>query len=234
MCGRFVQYSDPEVYASQFELESICDARPRYNLAPTQSVLAIRVSGGGTRELVPLRWGLVPSWSKGPDSRFSMINARAETVATKPAYRNAFRHRRCLVPTEGFYEWKTENGVKTPFLFRLRDALPFAMAGLWETWQGQNGDEIQSCVILVTDANQLVRGIHDRMPVVLPSASYSTWLDPENTDAGALLAMLVPADPEPWTRLGVSSRVNSVRNDGPELIEPAGPHPIGRNQPLVL
>jgi putative SOS response-associated peptidase YedK len=224
MCGRFVQYSDPEVYASRFELESICDARPRYNLAPSQSVLAIRVVGGGTRELVPLRWGLVPSWSKGPDRRYSMINARSETVATKPAYRNAFRHGRCLVPTEGFYEWKTENGVKTPFLIRRRDAEPFAMAGLWECWHGRSGEEIQSCVILVTGANQVVRSIHDRMPVVLPPASHSTWLDPENKDADALLAMLMPADPEPWTLLEVSSRVNSPRNDGPELIERAGPH----------
>jgi putative SOS response-associated peptidase YedK len=118
MCGRFVQYSDPEIYASHFQLDVICQASPRYNVAPTQPVLAIRGTDEGKRELVPLRWGLVPSWSKGPDSRYSMINARAETVKSKPAYRNAFKHRRCLIPAEGFYEWQAGKGGKTPFLIR--------------------------------------------------------------------------------------------------------------------
>ena len=118
MCGRFVQSSDPEIYASQFDLDTLCEATPRYNVAPTQPVLAIRQSDEGKRALVRLRWGLVPAWSKGPDSRYSMINARAETVKSKPAYRNAFKHRRCLIPTEGFYEWKAGKDGKTPFLIR--------------------------------------------------------------------------------------------------------------------
>ena len=141
MCGRFVQYSDPEVYASHFQADLACEGPgPRYNLAPTQPVLAVRQTQDGRRELVPLRWGLVPAWSKGPDSRFQMINARAETVDTKPAYRTAFKHRRCLIPTEGFYEWKAEEHGKTPYLIRRSDGAPFGMAGLWETWRDPDGE----------------------------------------------------------------------------------------------
>jgi putative SOS response-associated peptidase YedK len=220
MCGRFVQCSDPELYASQFDLDVICEAKPRYNLAPTQPVLAIRVAKDGQRALVPLRWGLVPAWSKGPDSRYSMINARAETVKSKPAYRNAFRQRRCLIPAEGFYEWKAGKGGKTPFLIRREGAEPFAMAGLWERWHGQGGETIESCTIIVTDANELVRGIHERMPVILDPQDYAVWLDPDQKDSDRLLALLKPADPARWTLHPVSRQVNSPRNDGPELLEP--------------
>ncbi len=219
MCGRFVQYSDPEVYAAHFDLDTLCEATPRHNVAPSQAVLTIRQTDQGKRELVPLRWGLVPSWSKGPDNRYSMINARAETVATKPAYRNAFKHRRCLIPSEGFYEWKAEPSGKTPFLIRREDRAPFAMAGLWERWHDKGDDALESCTIIVTEANTLVRSIHDRMPVILPPADYAAWLDSENRDTDALLAMLKPVDPAQWTVHRVSQRVNSPRNDGPELVE---------------
>ena len=138
MCGRFVQYSDPEIYARHFDTPTLFDVEPRYNLAPTQPVLVVRKTKEGTRELVPLRWGLIPSWSKGPESRYSMINARAETVDSKPAYRTAFKHRRCLIPTEGFYERKKEGRTKTPFLIRRKDGEPFGMAGLWERWHGKD------------------------------------------------------------------------------------------------
>jgi putative SOS response-associated peptidase YedK len=221
MCGRFVQYSAPEVYASQFDLDSICKAAPRYNIAPTQPVLAIRRTKDSKRELVPLRWGLVPSWSKGPDSRYSMINARTETVNSKPAYRNAFKHRRCLIPAEGFYEWKAGKGGKTPFLIRRADNEPFAMAGLWERWKGRAGEALESCTIVVTDANELVRDIHDRMPVILARNDFEGWLDPDNKDTTSLLTMLVPANPDRWTMYRVSRQVNSPRNDGPELLEGA-------------
>ena len=220
MCGRFVQYSDPEIYASHFDLDDICQATPRYNVAPTQPVLAIRGTDEGKRELVPLRWGLVPAWSKGPDNRYSMINARAETVKSKPAYRNAFKHRRCLIPAEGFYEWKAGKDGKTPFLIRRGDGEPFAMAGLWERWHAPEGDSIESCAIIVTDANELVHAIHDRMPVILQQEEYAAWLDPANTDADGLMALLKPADPAPWTLHPVSRRVNSPRNDSPDLLEP--------------
>ncbi|MCU0836939.1 MAG: SOS response-associated peptidase [Chromatiaceae bacterium] len=220
MCGRFVQYSDPEVYASAFGVAAPCEARPRYNLAPTQPVLAVRQAGNGTRELVPLRWGLVPAWSKGPDSRYSMINARAETVDTKPAYRNAFRRRRCLIPSEGFYEWKAEGGKKTPYLVRRTDGAPFGLAGLWETWTGADGEPLQSCTVIVTDANDLVRTLHERMPVVLAREDYDAWLDPNTTDLDHLKGLLRPALPDGWTLVAVSRKVNSPSNDSPDLIEP--------------
>ena len=219
MCGRFVQYSDPDLYASRFELDALCETRPRYNLAPTQPVLAIRATEAGQRELVALRWGLVPAWSKGPDSRYSMINARAETVKSKPAYRTAFKNRRCLIPAEGFYEWKTGPEGKTPFLIHRQDRAPFAMAGLWERWHGEDGAGIESCTILVTDANALVRTIHDRMPVILAREDYGAWLDPANQDADRLLALLKPTPPDQWALHPVSRQVNSPRNDGPELLD---------------
>lgn len=219
MCGRFVQYSNPEVYASQFDLDAICEVAPRYNVAPTQPVRAVRQTEDGKRELVPLRWGLVPSWSKGPDSRFSMINARAETVSSKPAYRNAFKHRRCLIPAEGFYEWKAGKGGKTPFLIHRADSQPFAMAGLWERWRKDDGEALESCTIIVTDANDTVRRIHERMPVILGAEDYADWLAPDNKDANGLLAMLRPSDPTLLAMHEVSRQVNSPRYDGPELVE---------------
>jgi putative SOS response-associated peptidase YedK len=219
MCGRFVQYSDPEIYARHFDAPTLFDAKPRYNVAPTQQVLVVRTTDEGTRELVPLRWGLVPSWSQGPDSRYSMINARAETVDSKPAYRSAFKERRCLIPTEGFYEWKKMGPAKTPFLIRRKDSEPFGMAGLWETWHGKDDETIESCTIIVTAANTLVRDLHDRMPVIIAPEDYAAWLDPENKDTDALRALLRPSEPTPWTLRRVSRKVNSPKNDGPELIE---------------
>ena len=221
MCGRFVQYSDPEVYARCFDLDALCEATPRYNVAPTQPVLTVRVSENGARELVKLRWGLVPAWSKGPDNRYSMINARAETVSSKPAYRSAFARRRCLIPADGFYEWQPGEHGKTPFLIRRQDRLPFAMAGLWEHWQGKTGEVIESCSIIVTDANALLEPIHDRMPVILDAGDYARWLDPENQDKQQLEALLKPNDPTAWTAYPVSREVNKPSNDGPQLIEPA-------------
>ena len=149
-----------------------------------------------------------------------MINARAETVKSKPAYRNAFKHRRCLIPAEGFYEWQAGQGGKRPFLIRRATGEPFAMAGLWERWHGAEGDTIESCTIIVTDANALVHAIHDRMPVILGRENYAAWLDPGNKDADGLLAMLKPAEAAPWTVHPVSRQVNSPRNDGPDLVEP--------------
>ena len=219
MCGRFVQYSHPEIYASRYDLDTQREASPRYNLAPTQPVLAVRQRAAGRRELVALRWGLVPSWSKGADSRYSMINARAETVATKPAYRSAFRHRRCLIPTEGFYEWRATPTGKQPYLIRRVDGEPFALAGLWERWSGGN-EPLESCTIIVTEANQAIRPIHERMPVVLAPDYHDAWLDPGNQDANALNSLLRPAPPEDWLLIPVSRRVNSPRNDDSGLLDP--------------
>ena len=149
MCGRFAQCADADTLARQFELETVPALTPRYNVAPTQPVLAVRIGDSGRRELTALRWGLVPSWSKGPDNRYSMINARAETVAEKPAYRAAFARRRCLIPADAFYEWRAGAHGKVPHAIRREDGAPFAMAGLWEHWTGADGSEIASCTIMV-------------------------------------------------------------------------------------
>ncbi len=228
MCGRFIQYSDPQVYADQFGLEpdtwSAVGVVPRYNLAPGQPVLAVRIGTDGRRRLDPLRWGLIPAWSLGPDNRFSMINARAETVAGKPAYRAAFRARRCLIPTEGFYEWQALPGGKHPYLIHRTDRRPFAMAGLWEHWPGRaDRPAIASCAIIVTAANAAIGAIHDRMPVILSAADWARWLDPGNRDGSTLRDLLRSAPPEDWTLTPVSRRVNSARIDDPDLILPAAP-----------
>ncbi len=221
MCGRFVQFSPSRVYADLFGiLEPPPAVPPRYNLAPTQAVLAARAGVGGRNELVPLRWGLVPGWSKGPDSRFSMINARAETVHQKPAYRGPFKYRRCLIPAEGFYEWKNEGGRKQPWFIQRADGLPFAMAGLWEHWQDPAGDELESCSIIVTQANAAIAPLHERMPVILDSEHWPAWLDPVNQRPGELLPLLQPYAGAPMNRYPVSTRVNRPGNEGAELIEP--------------
>jgi putative SOS response-associated peptidase YedK len=184
-------------------------------------VLAVRIDVSGQRELTALRWGLVPSCSKGPDNRYIMINARAETVATNPAYCAAFARRRCLIPADAFYEWRATADGKVPHAIRRDDREPFAMAGLWEHWMGPDGSEIDSCTIIVADANALLAPIHDRMPVILDAADCGTWLDPSNQDKAALQSLLRPTDPAGWNAYAVSRAVNSPRNDSPALLEPA-------------
>ncbi len=165
MCGRFTLRTPTHRLAEAFGVRDLPNLPPRYNIAPTQDAAVVRPGPEGeARELAMLRWGLVPSWSEGP-SAYSMINARAETVATKPAFRAAFRHRRCLVPADGFYEWQRVDGGKQPYLVELASGEPFAFAGLWEHWEG--GDVIESFTIIVTEANELLRPIHERMPVIL-------------------------------------------------------------------
>ncbi len=226
MCGRFAQFSDPDTLADHFGLETPAgDVPARYNIAPTQPVLAVRlVEDRQRRELVPLRWGLVPFWSKGSDHRYRMINARAETVASKPAYRAAFAHRRCLIPADAFYEWQAGADGKQPFSIRRKDRTPFAMAGLFEHWQGEDGSVINSCTIIVTEANALLRPIHERMPVILDPVDYGTWLGSERTELKAdkawLQSLLKPADTDGWEAYPVSREVNKPSNDGPELLAP--------------
>jgi putative SOS response-associated peptidase YedK len=206
-----------------FDLEGPpLNLEPRYNIAPTQDAPIIRRNAAGARTMAMLRWGLVPSWSKeGPESGYSMINARAETVADKPAYRAAFRDRRCLVPADGFYEWRKEAAGKQPFRFTMADGAPFVFAGLWESWRRPDGTELQSFTIIVTAANALVAGVHDRMPVILDGAAAELWLA-----GGAkqdLLALLVPFAAEKMVATAVSKRVNSAANDDPGVIEPVSP-----------
>lgn len=225
MCGRFIQSSRAATYAEIFHAPAFPDAGevpPRFNVAPSQPVLIVRETVRARREVAWVRWGLIPSWSKGPDKRFSMINARAETVQQKPAYRGPLRYRRCLVPTEGFYEWKAEGQVKQPYCIRRRDQGILALAGLWDLWLGPDGGELESCTIIVTAANAAVAPVHERMPVILPPERWAEWLDPVRQDASAAAALLVPPDPAGLSVYPVSRRVNRPSNEGPELAEPAG------------
>ena len=220
MCGRYFLHSSAD------KLASLCGEMPmpvleaRYNIAPTQPVPIVRQNPAGRREMVLLRWGLIPSWSKGPDSRFSMINARVETVAQKPAYRTAFRYRRCLVPVDGFYEWRATDSGKQPYVLRPRDGAPMALAGLWEHWQDADGNELESCTILVREANTQVRAVHERMPVIMTPDSFDLWLDIHAQKPQPLETLLAVQQPPELEIYPVSRAVNSPRAGSASLLEP--------------
>ena len=216
MCGRFAQIAPAKRYAEFLGIDTELSTKQRYNVAPSTDILACRMSDNGDKQLVFLHWGLVPSWSSGLDKRFSMINARAETVATKPAYRAPFRHRRCLIPVDGFYEWHTENG-KQPYYIHRKDNAPFAFAGIWEHWDDGEGDRIESCSIIVCKANTLMSSIHERMPVILSNKTFNQWL--ENDDLDYLKSLLVPYELPDLEMFPVSREVNNPRNDNSGLVK---------------
>ena len=218
MCGRFTQKSPAKKVAKQFKVEEVPPLVERYNVAPTQSVLVVREPG--EREAVFLKWGLVPRWAKDPGIGNKLINARAETVAEKPSFREAFARRRCLVPLDGFYEWSRRGDRKRPFYFHMRDGEPFAVAGLWEAWEGDGGP-LETCTLLTTEANGLLAGYHDRMPVILRPEDYDLWLDAEVRRAELLLPLLRPYPREGMAAYAVSPVVNSPSNDSPRCVEPA-------------
>jgi len=219
MCGRYNLVTDGQAFIDAFQVINRLDWRPRYNIAPSQPVPAIRREAEGRRAVL-LRWGLIPHWAKDEKFGYHTINARAETVDRKPTFRAAFKRRRCLIPATGFYEWQKVDRHKQPWNIRLRDRELFAFAGLWEHWQGEDGKEIESCTIIVTDANEALRPIHDRMPVILDPADYDTWLDPETTDASRLKPLLGPWPAEAMECWPVSRRVGNPANDDPALLEP--------------
>lgn len=220
MCGRFAFFSPAEAVVRLFGVVRAVELAPRYNIAPTQWVPAVRADADGARALVMLRWGLLPSWAKDPAMANRMINARAETVAEKPAYRAAFRQRRCLVLADGWYEWQAAAGGKQPWFIRRRDGEPFGMAGLWERWQPPDGAEpVETCTIVTTAATPGLAAIHDRMPVVIGAAARAAWLDPR-TGAGDLQPLLQANVDAEWTAQPVSRRVNNARSEGPDLLEP--------------
>ncbi|MGD8576423.1 MAG: SOS response-associated peptidase [Thiohalophilus sp.] len=221
MCGRLALYTPPDELAQWLDAVPRLALAPHYNLAPGLDLAACRLDNEGQRELVALHWGLVPHWSKGPDSRYSMINARADTVEQKPAYREPFRHKRCLIPADGFYEWhRTEQG-KQPYYFRLQQETPLAFAGLWDHWQGEDRS-INSATIIVTEANDLMRPVHDRMPVILPPETWEQWLDP-NQSTTDLKTMLQPYTGTDLICYPVSKVVNNARNDRADLLQPVEP-----------
>ncbi len=221
MCGRYSLIADIQELARQFEFDGTgFDNAPRYNVAPTQSVLT--VTNRDERQAEYMRWGLIPSWAKDASIGNRMINARGETVAQKPSFRNALQRRRCLVLADGFYEWQKVGKGKRPMRIVLKSREPFAFAGLWETWHNPEGESVLSCTIITTDANDLLRPIHQRMPVILPRELEEFWLDGDVTDPAALTDILSPYPEEPMETYEVSTLVNKATNSGPDLIVPVG------------
>ncbi len=214
MCGRFSLGADAATLASRFDLFEAPLWIPRYNIAPTQEVLAVvKPPDAARRQARLLRWGLIPMWAEGPAVGSRMINARAETVATKPAFRWAFRERRCLILADGFYEWQRQGRRKQPFYICLRDGRPFAFAGLWERWVPPDGQPIDSCTIITTVANELIRPLHVRMPVILAPKDYDLWLDPSVGEIERLQPLLRPYPSDEMTAYPVSTLVNNPAND---------------------
>ncbi|HEV8066882.1 MAG TPA: SOS response-associated peptidase [Planctomycetaceae bacterium] len=216
MCGRFTLRTPARDLVEIFELLREPELTPRYNIAPTQQIATVR-QAGTHRELSMMLWGLIPLWADTPEVDYSTINARGETVAKKPTFRQSFAKRRCLVVADGFYEWQKTNGRKQPFFIHMKDDRPFAFAGLWDCWKRGN-QAIESCSIIVTEANELVRPIHDRMPVIMAHEDYARWLDPKNQDVQALQGLLRPYPAEEMTAYPISTLVNSPRNESPECV----------------
>jgi putative SOS response-associated peptidase YedK len=220
MCGRFTQFSSRSELARLFGFDEgdVAEMPPRYNVAPTQVVAVVR-QDDGQHSFRAMRWGLIPSWAADPRIGNSLINARAETIASKPAFRSAFKSRRCLIPTTGFYEWVAVAGSKRkqPLHIRMRDGQPFALAGLWERWRDEDGTDVESCTIITTEANDLMRPFHDRMPVILAPADYGKWLDPA-TPADALQALLRPFPAKGMEAVLVGSYASNPRNEGPQCL----------------
>ena len=225
MCGRFTLTSTPEELARRFQLAARPEQSPRFNIAPGQPVLALRSDDGGARRAAALRWGLVPAWATEPDPGARWINARVETLDAKPAFRDAFRARRCLVPADAFYEWADHGGFHQPYRIALPDGSLFAFAGIWERWRDARGAVLESCAIVTTDASPALRVLHERMPVVLTDAAYAEWLSPAQQDVAALKALLQQARDPGFVHHAVSTRVNSPSHDDPACAVPVAPAP---------
>jgi putative SOS response-associated peptidase YedK len=220
MCGRYTSTKPVEVYAELFKARAgDLFVAPRYNIAPTYDVLACRAMPAG-RELALLHWGLIPAWAEDKKIGYRTINARAETVAVKPSYRSAFRHRRCLIAADGFYEWRPGKPRKQPYYIRMKEGKPFAFAGLWEHWEPEGAEPVDSCTIIVTTANDLVSQIHDRMPVILAPQDYDRWLDPDVREAEKVISLLKPYPENEMEAYPVGFGVNSPKNEGERLIKP--------------
>ncbi|ANU09895.1 hypothetical protein BBH88_06075 [Planococcus antarcticus DSM 14505] len=225
MCGRYSLLADYTVLIERFHIEETAfnedDYSASYNVAPSQQVVAI-VNDGDKNRLGKLKWGLIPPWAKDAKVGYKMINARSETAAEKPSFRNAFKKKRCLVVADSFYEWQRKNGEKIPIRIKLKTGEPFAFAALWESWKSPDGQTINSCSILTTGPNALMKSIHDRMPVILTKEGEKIWLDPDMDDVDTLKGLLKPYKAEDMEAYQVSEEVNSPKNNKPELIEKVG------------
>ena len=218
MCGRFTQRTPGARLAQEFQVDEVPPVEARYNIAPTQTVIGVRQTAAG-REAKFLKWGLIPSWAKDPSIGAKLINARSETVTEKPSFREAFKKRRCIIPADGFYEWQRTRGRKQPYFFRMREEeRPFGFAGIWERWKDEDGGVVETCSILTTEANELLRPVHDRMPVILHPETYGVWLDADVRAVESLKELLGPYPASEMTAYPVSAQVNSPRNQGEDLI----------------
>jgi putative SOS response-associated peptidase YedK len=219
MCGRYAITSAPEAIRALFAYHDQPNFPPRYNVAPTQPVPVVRLVDG-KREFVLMRWGLLPAWVKDPRSVSLLIMARGDTVNAKPAFRAAMRRRRCLLPADGFYEWKQDGEKRRPHYIKLKSGGPMALAGLWETWTGPNGEEMDTVAVVTTRANRTLSPIHDRMPVVVPPDAFDLWLDCRRVDEQTASALIMPARDDLLETYEVSLAANRTANDSAELIEP--------------
>ncbi len=219
MCGRFTLTSAPEALRTLFEYAEEPNFPPRYNVAPSQPIAIVR-QAEGKRQFTLVRWGLLPSWVKDPRTFALLINARGESVLDKPAFRAAMKRRRCLIPADGFYEWQVTGGRKRPFFIRASSGAPLAFAGLWETWTGPNGEELETAAIVTTRANSTLAPIHERMPVIVPPEAFNLWLDCINVDATTAAALIRPAPDDLLEAYEISTSVNRTANDDPKLLEP--------------
>lgn len=220
MCGRYVLAADPNIFQQAFDLPDLPDIAPRYNIAPTQTAPVI--TNQSPRAVSMYRWGLIPSWAKDASLGGKMINARSESVEDKPAFRAAFKRRRCIVPASGFYEWQAGPHGKTPLFIYPTDGGLFAFAGLWEVWHDPSGSEVRTFTILTTGANEFMRGIHERMPVILHREDFEQWLDPDEVPPAVLRDLLRPYEPDRMRAHEVSKLVNRPTVDTPDLILPVG------------
>lgn len=196
MCGRFDLHIQKEFLEKIFGASILQDIQPHYNIAPSQQVAVIHTIPEGNRQIAFLKWGLIPSWAKDPSIGSRMINARSETVDVKPAFRNSLRHRRCIIPANGFYEWQEVGGKKKPLYVKMKDGSPMLFAGLWDHWKSPEGSEIESCTILTTNSNELIKPLHDGMPVILDKQDVDLWLGPRVTKPGKLKPLIKPYPPE--------------------------------------
>jgi putative SOS response-associated peptidase YedK len=224
MCGRYLITTAPEAMRRLFRYRGQPDFPPRYNIAPTQPVPIVRLFEG-ERQFALVRWGLIPAWVKDPRAFSLLINARGESVNARPAFRNAMKRRRCLFPADGFYEWKDEDGHRRPYVLRPANGEPMAFAGLWETWMGPNGEEMETAAVLTTQASHDIAAIHARMPVIVPPEAFDFWLDCTNVDAVTAAALIAPAPAGLLQAYEISRAVNRTANDGPQLIAPLAAEP---------
>jgi putative SOS response-associated peptidase YedK len=219
MCGRYAITTAPEAIRALFRYSDQPNFPARYNIAPTQPIPIVRLDEG-SRRFVLVRWGLIPAWVKDPRQFSLLVNARGESALDKPAFRSAMRYRRCLVPADGFYEWKPVGGRKQPYYVRLRSGGPMAFAGLWEAWSGPNGEEMETAAIVTTTANRTLLPIHERMPVIVPPDAFDLWLNCREVDAETAATLIVPAPDDLLEAYAVSSAVNRTANDAENLIAP--------------